>query len=312
MCTAISFKGAFGRNLDLDRGYGEKPMIIGRNFSLPSARFPLSRDHYRVLGIGFVAPKALGGLDYPLLFDGINEKGLGVASLNFPSSALAEPSNDGGKGLAPHEVVPYLLAKFSSAKEAVSFLRNTIPAALPLDGYPLATLHYLITDSSEAYVAEPTATGFLIYPCKTGVLTNNPPYPFQLSNLDRHLNETDAYPEDRFGAGATVDNVGMGAIGLPGDFSSASRFVKASFLLRHGEQNKPVFSAVRTLEGVAMFKGTVKNKAGDDEYTIYTDVYDLKAGKMLYRPWESLSYAEADLNDDRIKDDSVGLVPLNL
>ena len=85
MCTAATYYSKdhyFGRNLDLEFSYKETVTIMPRNYSFP-IRYEADIDnHYAIIGMAYVVD------DYPLFYDGINEKGLGMAGLNFPDNAF--------------------------------------------------------------------------------------------------------------------------------------------------------------------------------------------------------------------------------
>ena len=119
MCTAISYRDGdhyFGRNLDVDGSYGEKVVIMPRNFSLKFRFEPEREKHYAIIGMATVVD------GYPLYFDATNEMGLSVAGLNFPGNANYGAYAEGKKNIAPFELTPYVLSQCATAEEAEELL----------------------------------------------------------------------------------------------------------------------------------------------------------------------------------------------
>ena len=99
---------------------------------------------------------------------------------------------------------------------------------------PPAPLHWMLADRERAIVLEAVKEGLKVYENPVGVLTNNPPFDFQLANLCNYMNLTARPPENRFGRELrlTAYGQGMGAIGLPGDASPASPVCEGGFFER--------------------------------------------------------------------------------
>lgn len=87
MCTAATYKTKdfyMGRTLDYEFSYGEQITITPRNYEFDFRFAGKIKSHYALIGMAFVA----GG--YPLYYDAVNEKGLGMAGLNFVGNAAYE------------------------------------------------------------------------------------------------------------------------------------------------------------------------------------------------------------------------------
>ena len=97
---------------------------------------------------------------------------------------------------------------------------------------PLSPLHWMISDKACSIVAEPLQSGLEIYDDPFEVLTNNPPFEFHQTNVSHYMGLSTGHASSRFREGIPVKNysVGIGALGLPGDYSSASRFIRALFV----------------------------------------------------------------------------------
>ena len=115
MCTAISytpFDHYFGRNLDLERSYGEQITIMPRKYPLHFRCGKSLDNHYAMIGMAAIAD------GYPLYFEASNEKGLSLAGLNFPGNAVYYPFCNEKDNIAPFELIPWLLAQCSCVEEA--------------------------------------------------------------------------------------------------------------------------------------------------------------------------------------------------
>ena len=231
MCTAISFLSHnhyFGRTLDLEYTYDEQIVITPRNFPFHYRELPTDQDHYAIIGIATVMD------GYPLYYDACNEHGLSIAGLNFVCNAVYRPWEEGMCNLAQFELIPWILGRCRTVSEACSELGCINVLDIPFrPDLPVARLHWMIADKTRSIVVEPTANGLCIYDNPVGVLTNNPPFPHQLRHLSLYRNLTPQEVSDaRFSSNfpLSTDTRGTGAMGLPGDWSSPSRFVRAAFV----------------------------------------------------------------------------------
>jgi len=229
MCTAITYKTKdhyFGRNLDLEYSYSEAVTITPRRFPLPFRCVNAMDRHYAMIGIATVED------GYPLYYDATNEKGLSMAGLNFPGNAVYKRKITGVDNITPFEFIPWVLGQCTNLTEAETLLSRTNLVNISFsDSLPLSPLHWIIADSERSIVVESMANGLKIYDDPVGVLTNNPPFDYHVQNLKNYLNLTRDEPTNRFAPGIdlTPYSRGMGAMGLPGDLSSSSRFIKAAF-----------------------------------------------------------------------------------
>ncbi len=281
MCTCIAMRKnrfLFGRNMDIDYSFGEQVIITPRNFPLTFKNTEPLGKHYAIIGM---AAEAEG---YPLYAEGINENGLCIAALKFPRNArYAESSSTGKTGIAPFELIPWVLGKCRNLTEARTLLAETEIVNIPFsNSLPVSPLHWMISDSSSSLVLECTESGIEIYDNPTDVLTNNPPFPAQLQNLTKfsHL-KTDFNPENAY-------SLGLGAVGLPGDFSSVSRFARADFLLKNTpESENPVSDFFHVLDNLAVPRGAVITPDGKYHFTTYSCCMDIKEQCYYFRTCHS-------------------------
>ena len=261
MCTSISLDKNgfyFGRTLDIECSFGEKVVITPRNYPFKFRLDKKDSSHLAIIGIAAVAE------DYPLYADAMNEKGLCMAGLRFPDNAFYPKSTDLTKhNISPFELIPWVLSQCENTDEAKSLLKRTHITAVPFSStLALAPLHWHIADKSCSIVLESTADGMKIYDNPVGVMTNNPCFDFHLTNLSQYLNISPEYPKNRFGTKLEPFSNGFGGIGLPGDNSSCSRFVRASFLKANSVccQGEEISHFFRIAENVSLPKGAVYTK----------------------------------------------------
>ena len=285
MCTAIFYApgGLFGRTLDLEHTYAEQVTITPGRYPLRFRRLSTVTDHYAIIGMATVAD------GYPLYYDGMNEKGLAAAALNFPRSAVYPSPQEGQENLASFELIPYLLGRCATVEEAQGCL-----ARLHLcdeafgDALPSTPLHWMLADRTRSVVVESTAEGLRVYDNPVGVMTNEPPFPHQLTHLAHYAHLSADEPRGTWQAAVSR---GAGAVGLPGDFSSPSRFVRAAFALAHADLPADPLARVnrffRTLATVEVPRGCVRLPNGKAVVSHYTCGMDLAGGVYYYRTYEN-------------------------
>lgn len=272
MCTAISVNGSrhlFGRNLDLEYGYHESVTVTPRAYPFQFRNVQPLDHHYAMIGMATVVD------GYPLYYEATNEHGLSMAGLNFPKSAVYLPRRQGMDNVAPFEFIPWILGQCKNVTQAQSLLTrlNILNEPFSAD-FPLSPLHWMISDKSRSLVVEPMADGIRVYDNPVEVMTNEPPFDYHLYNLSNYLNLTAEAAVDRSGMKVRPFSNGMGSIGLPGDFSSASRFVRAAFVKSNsvltGDEAEDISEFFHILSSVAMPTGSVDMGQGKYEITRYS------------------------------------------
>ncbi len=312
MCTAISYKNRyFGRNLDYDISYGEGITLCPRNFPLTFKEQPILASHHAIIGMAIVSD------DYPLFFDAINEKGLFMAGLLFPKSAEYFPKNPEKINITPFEFIPYILGNFSSVSEAKARIKNINLLDIPFSkDLPLSPLHWILSDKEASLTIESTKDGMKIYDNPMGVLTNNPPFDIQLYNLSNFMGLSSKEPHNTFSPSLPLEvfSRGMGALGLPGDFSSPSRFVKASFLKENSASEDTEFSELsqffHILESVAQVRGSVVTENNKLEITLYSSCCDAEKGIYYYKTYDNSFINGVSMVDKDLKAKHLSVYPL--
>ena len=285
MCTAISYRSDshyFGRNLDLDYHYKETVTIVPRNFPIAGAS-----SHYAMIGMATVEG------NYPLYYDATNEMGLSIAGLNFPGYAHYADAQQGKRNLPSYDVVPAILGSCKSVVDVKDYLRNVVITNEPFSkSYQPTPLHWLVADKHGAIAVEMTSTGLVVHNNPIGVLTNSPPLPYHLENLSNYMCLSHEEPVCRFASNIqlTAFSRGQAAVGLPGDFSSASRFVRAAFVLHNSPsikgEAKSVSQFFHILSAVEQPDGCVRVGSGFQK-TLYSSCCNTETGVYYYCTYDN-------------------------
>lgn len=321
MCTAATYATKnhyFGRNLDYEFSYGESAVIIPRNYPFHFREAGVINSHFAIIGIAYIAEVPAENLaagqpkDYPLLYDAVNEKGLGIAGLNFVGNAVYNEHVDGKDNIAQFEFLPWLLSQCSNVEEAKALLNKMNFRNLSFsEQLPASELHWEITDTTGAcIVVESVKDGLKIYDNPVGVLTNNPPFDKQSLQLSNYQHLSAKAPENNLAPNYNfpVYSRGMGAIGLPGDLSSESRYAKAAFTKLNSISADDELSSVsqffHILHSVDQQNGCCNLGDNKYEHTLYSSCYNLEDGMFYYTTYNnhqisaiSLSKANLDTAD---------------
>lgn len=299
MCTAATYSVKdfyFGRTLDYAFSYGEELVFTPRRFPL-EFRHTARRDvHHAFLGIAHVE----GG--YPLYYDAVNEKGFCIAGLHFVGNAVYSGVLAGRENIAQFELIPWLLGSCASVAEARALLASATITYTPFsEKFPPAPQHWLLADKWETVAIEPLATGLRICENPAGVLTNDPPLDYQLFRLNEFMHLSPEQPENRFSNKLNLRTYsrGMGTIGLPGDLSSASRFVRAAFVRANSvsgeEETEAVSQFFHILGAVTQPRGCCAVSADTYEITQYTSCCNADRGVYYYTTYDNSRISAVDM-----------------
>lgn len=313
MCTAISMTTGchyFGRTLDLEYHYSESVAITPRRYPLQLRCMPALSEHYAYIGMATIMD------GYPLYYDAVNEKGLGVASLNFPGNARYLPAAEGKDNIAPFELIPWILGQCASVAEARELLARVNVTDISFsDEMPHTPLHWMIADGRECIVAEPMNDGLVIYDNPVRVMTNNPTFDMQLMNLNNYMHLSAGGPLNRFAHDLELSPVsrGAGAIGLPGDLTSASRFVRAAFTLHNSvcgdSERESVGQFFHILGSVFQTRGCVWLK-DCCVTTVYSSCCSAGTGIYYYTTYENSRICAVDMYRENLDSSEIVSYPL--
>lgn len=304
MCTAATYKTNdfyFGRTLDYESSYGEEIVIMPRNFRLDFLSEGICEKHYAVIGTAHIA----GG--YPLFYDAVNEKGLCMAGLNFVGNAHYFKNKNGKSNIAQYEFIPWILGKCTSTDEAKELISNINITDTPFSEHmPVGQLHWIIADKNSAITIESVSDGIKVYDNPLGVLTNNPPFDEQMFRLNDYMHLSSRQPKNTFSDKLELKaySRGMGAIGLPGDLSSQSRFVRVAFVKANSVSGKGETESVsqffHILGSVDQPRGCCEVADGKYEITIYTSCCNADKGIYYYTTYDNHRISAVDMRKESL------------
>ena len=301
MCTCIAMKTQdvyFGRTLDIEYRFGEKVAVAPRNYRFDLKSGGSFETWYAMMGMASVS----GG--YPLYAEATNEKGLSIAGLNFPGNAFYGDPIPGRENLTPYELIPWAMGNFASIQELRRELENVNITNVPFaQNLPLAELHWMVSDGRQSLVIESVKEGLHVYENPTGILTNNPAFPYHQMNLNTYMNLSCHPAENRFSSHLQLKACGggMGAIGLPGDNSPTSRFIRACFLKMNsvcGSGDMESLTQVfHILDAVAMVRGSTLLQDSQCCFTTYSCCANATKGVYYYKTYSNNQLTAVRMTD---------------
>jgi len=291
MCTAASYKTKdhyFGRTLDYEFTYGEEVTVMPRNFPLSFRNLGTLDHHYAIIGMAHIAD------GYPLFYDGVNEHGLAGAALNFVDYASYQEDDRDKDNIEHFELICWLLAQCKTVADAKELLERINITGDPFsEKLPASQLHWIFADESEAITIECVKEGLRVYQNLAGVLTNNPPFDEQMFHLNNFMHLSTKTPENRFSPRLPLQaySRGMGGLGLPGDLSSQSRFVRVAFTALNsvsGEsEEESVSQFFHILGTVSQTRGCCELEDGKYEISVYTSCCNTAKGIYYYTTYDN-------------------------
>lgn len=314
MCTAATYKTKdfyFGRTLDYEFSYGEEIVITPRNYNISFRCMGEMKQHYAMIGMAHIANA------YPLYYEAVNEKGLGMSGLNFVGNAFYQDEKTDKENVATFEFIPWILGQCATVKEARERLEKINLIRMPFnEQLPVAQLHWMIADSKEAITVESMKDGIKVYDNPVGVLTNNPPFEEQMFQLNNYMHLSPKEPKNHFSDKLPLHTYsrGMGALGLPGDLSSTSRFVRAAFVKMNSvsgdSEQESVSQFFHILGSVDQQRGCCH--VGDEQYeiTIYTSCCNVQKGIYYYTSYDNHQITAVDMYKENLNDTGLIYYPL--
>ncbi|HAT4243433.1 choloylglycine hydrolase [Clostridium perfringens] len=309
MCTGLALETKdglhlFGRNMDIEYSFNQSIIFIPRNFKCvnKSNKKELTTK-YAVLGMGTIFD------DYPTFADGMNEKGLGCAGLNFPVYVSYSKEDIEGKTNIPvYNFLLWVLANFSSVEEVKEALKNANIVDIPIsENIPNTTLHWMISDiTGKSIVVEQTKEKLNIFDNNIGVLTNSPTFDWHVANLNQYVGlRYNQVPEFKLGdQSLTALGQGTGLVGLPGDFTPASRFIRVAFLrdamIKNDKDSIDLIEFFHILNNVAMVRGSTRTVEEKSDLTQYTSCMCLEKGIYYYNTYENNQINAIDMNKENL------------
>jgi len=317
MCTAVTYKTNrhyFGRNLDLEYSYKETVTITPRNYRFHFRKMGTMESHFAMIGMACISD------GYPLYYDATNERGLSIAGLNFPGNADYKSYCEEKDNVTPFELIPWILSQCVTVAEAEGLLvRINLLHEHFSETLPLSPLHWIISDRERSITLESVKEGVRIYDNPIGVLTNNPTFDYQLFNLNNYMRLTRGDIEDTFAGGndrLKLDpySRGMGAMGLPGDASSMSRFVRAAFVKMNSvsgdSEEESVSQFFHILKSVEMQRGCVLLDNSLYDMTLYSSCCNTDRGVYYYTTYDRSGICAVDMHREDLQGSDLIAYPL--
>lgn len=314
MCTAATYKTKehyFGRTLDYEISYNETVTVTPRNYPFYFRKVKPLKTHFAMIGMATV----VGG--FPLYYEATNEKGLSMAGLNFPGNADYKPEAEGKDNVAPFEFIPWILGQSEDVDQAKKLLEEINLVQINFsEELPLSPLHWIISDRETSITVESVKEGLKVYENPVGVLTNNPPFDFHMLNLANYMSLSIEAPVNNFAKNLNLKTYsrGMGAMGLPGDLSSASRFVKVAFTKMNStsgsSESESISQFFHILGSVAQQRGCVHMGDGKYEITIYTSCCNTDRGIYYYTTYENNQITAVDMYKEDLDGNEAVSYPL--
>jgi choloylglycine hydrolase len=255
---------------------------------------------YGILGMNF---KGL-----PHVVDAVNEKGLQFGLFYWPGFADYKDYNPqlADQSIASWEMGVWLLSQFATVEEARQHIQDLLVVKVfNKELGQVIPAHYLLVDASgDSMVIEPTEKRLKVYDNPVGTMTNAPTFDWHLINLRNYINlSAEAIKPTKlreYQIQALGDGSGM--LGLPGDITPPSRFVRAAYysnaLAPMKTAQEALDKAMRLHQTFYITKGMVKNPAADGsvslEFTEWEIYSDLKNKLLYFSTYDNLNMRMVD------------------
>ena len=251
------------------------------------------------------------GVGLPYVFDGLNEKGLAVGLFYFPTTAqyqAFDPSK-ASQTLAPWELGSWILENFASVSEVRQSISNVVTAEVVFPSWGFVPpAHYVVYDASgQSIVIEYVGGRLQVHDNPLGVMSNSPAFDWHMTNLRNYVNlSVNSHPPVQVGSVTLAPfGQGSGMLGIPGDFTPPSRFVRAvaysTSLLPPATGADAVLEAFHILNNFDIPKGAARDGSHDAkgnitvDYTLWTSVCDLRTRQFFFMTYENSQLRSVDL-----------------
>lgn len=301
-CTCFTWETEDGRHL-LGRTYDQCGNLQGNSIAVVPRNFPLRleidqtlqpyvRSRYAFCGM------AIMGLESPVMVDGINEAGVMGGLLNYPGYAVYDLARDSRHmNIHPGFLTGYLLSQCASVEEVASVVPSLNLTSERIFGHEIS-IHYLFSDKTgESVIIEPDAGGLQVHRDTIGVMTNSPDYHWQRTNLCNYASVSNCLnaSHDFMDLKVQGDSVTSGGgFGLPGDYSSSSRFVRMAVMKRYAVKGANEldgvsrmfhqFSSVNIPEGIVM---RLEDENPSYDQTLCVSAMCAESGVYYFSTWRN-------------------------
>lgn len=295
-----------GRTVEFAMPLEMSAAVIPRNISfigkIPNGSGMTYTSKYAAVGIYC--------FDEQVLMDGMNEKGLVAAAFYFPGYAeyAKVDSSNKNKALSPIEFPHWVLTQFASLDEVKAAISSVViaPTISSSWGPTPPPMHYIVYDKTgKSIVIEPVGGTLKVYDNKIGTITNSPTFDWHLTNLRNFINLTplNKSPITLRGLKLASFGQGSGLVGLPGDFTPPSRFVRAALFtctaIPVNNSTESVYQTFHILNQFDIPYGVIRQNdqgATEFDYTMITTVKEPQTMKYYYKTYDNQTINYVDLN----------------
>jgi choloylglycine hydrolase len=250
----------------------------------------------------------LNGFDQPVIIDGMNEKGMAGGILYFPGhAAYTNPANaDPKKSLAPWEFLTWALTNFENVADLKASLKDVTIITVEEENLKVVPpFHYVLHDAAGGVlVIEPINGKLVASDDPYGVLTNSPPFDWHVNNLGNYvkLSPIEPAPIKVFGQTVSPISTGAGFLGMPGDSTAPSRFIRAlaytSTIVPAKNADENIRLAEHVLHNFDIPRGSIRSSAGENaliELTQWSTIGDLENRRFYFSTYDYQNLRMLDL-----------------
>ena len=323
MCTGIRLKTenntiVYGRTLEFGTEVKSNIIMIPRGYSFDSAaqksRGLSWKSKYAVVGANM--------LDVVGLVDGVNEKGLAGGLFYFPGCAEYQIVTTESDVIAPWELITWCLTMCETVADVKKLLPTIVVAPILFDAWNIVPpLHAVVHDAQgNSLVIEYNKGSLIMHDNPLGVITNAPYFDWHMLNLGNYSNLTKINAESLLLDDVTIAPFGQGSgmLGLPGDFTPPSRFIRAVFFSQSAKKAKTEYegckTAFRILDLFNISIGLIqenKDASASYDYTQWTAVTDLKNKRYYWHTYDNHQIQMVDLMSMDINGKDVLTIAMN-
>jgi choloylglycine hydrolase len=249
--------------------------------------------------------------DNQRILDGMNEKGLSTGSFYFPGYAKYSVTTKKNKNISmsSSDFTQWILSMFSTVDEVRKAIKNNEVAISPVltPGFPpqVQPFHFVVYDKTgKSLVIEPIDGKLKLYDNPIGVITNSPTFDWHMTNLSNYVNLLAHTPDEVKLFDTTIKPLGQGSgmLGLPGDFTPPSRFVRAAAFaassIPEKTAEKGVLQLLHVLNSFDIPVGaarTIEDGKIFSDYTMLTVIRDTKNLCYYYKTYNDQSIKMVDM-----------------
>lgn len=324
-CTGILLKTThknpiYARTLEFGQNLESHILTVPRNYSYkaptPNSKFAGLQWSTKYAAIGANAFKE------PYFIDGVNEAGLAGGLFYFPGFASYQEvkTENYARSLPFWSLLTWILTNCATVQE----VKNALPTIyISKTDFPAMhqdpPAHIIIHDLSGKSLVIEYINGVLqMHDNPLGVITNSPNFDWHITNLRNYINLSPLNAPDKILNGVTFSQLGQGSgmLGLPGDFTPPSRFVRAVWFTQsapklHSELDA-INHAFHILNNFDIPKGAIVDKHGVSDYTTWTSAIDMKNKIFYYKTYENQHVQKATLDAAALTTKNITMIPMSL